>query len=92
VVRMARKKIASGMIARDRMFVAKRRPGRFSPKSPLLFIKAGPKFPVLTPQQKKVSEAGKACGAEIRGKYTGSAKVAERRAAMAACIRKKFGK
>ena len=87
---MSGTKIADKYLDRTRFFSTTRKPGRFSPKSGLIFIKAGPKFTKLTPQQEKISAAGKACGAEIRGKYPGSAKVKERRAAMADCIRKKF--
>jgi len=90
---MAKGKIASGVYkGRDRFFMTSRKSGRFSPKSGLIFIKAGPKFSQLTPQQKKVSEAGKACGAEIRGKFSGAGQVKARRTAMGACIRKRFGK
>lgn len=67
-----------------------RRPGKSSPKGRLLYLQAVPKFPVKTPQQLKIAEAGKKCGAEIRGKYPGAAKVHERRAAMAECIKKEF--
>lgn len=83
--------IASRFLTRTRFFATTRRPGRFSPKSALIFIKAGPKFTTMTPQQKKISDAGKKCGAEIRGEYPGSANVAKRRAAMGECIRKEFG-
>lgn len=75
-----------------RVFYVHRKPGRFSPKSMMLFPKAGPTFSKLTPQQLKIKEAGIKCGAEIRGKFTGAGKVKERRAAMGACIRKAFGK
>lgn len=84
--------IASQYLHRTRFFVSTRTPGKSSPKSGLIFIKAGPKFPNPTPQQQKIAAAGKKCGAEIRGKYPGSAKVAERRKAMGNCILKEFGK
>ena len=89
---MAKGKIADKYLHRTRFFVSTTKPGRFSPKSGLIFIKAGPKFSKMTPQQVKISNAGKKCGAEIRGKYPGSAKVADRRKAMGECIRKEFGK
>lgn len=76
---------------KDRVFYVSRKPGRFSPKSRMVFPKAGPSFSTLTPQQRKVKEAGIACGHEIRGKYTGPGGVKQRRAAMGACIRSKFG-
>lgn len=87
---MAKGKIADKYLHRTRFFATSRKPGRFSPKSALIFIKAGPKYTKLTPQQEKIKKAGIKCGGEIRGKYPGSAKVAERRKAMAECIRKEF--
>ena len=57
----------------------------------MLYSKVGPTFTELTPQQKKVKEAGIKCGDEIRGKYRGKEKVEERRKAMGECIRKYFG-
>jgi len=72
------------------VFYVSRKPGRFSPKSKMLFPKVGPTFSKLTPQQEKIKEAAIACGAEIRGKYKGAANVQARREAMAKCIREKF--
>jgi hypothetical protein len=88
---MAKGKIADKYLHRTRFFATTTRPGRFSPKSALIFIKAGPKFSKLTPQQQKVKVAGIKCGAEIRGKYKGSGQVSQRREAMGKCIRKEFG-
>ena len=87
---MGKGKIADQYLHRTRFFASTRKPGRFSPKSGLIFIKAGPKFSTPTAQQKKIAAAGKACGDEIRGKYPGSGKVKERREAMGKCIRSKF--
>lgn len=77
---------------RQNIFYVHRKPGRFSPLSFMLFSKAGPTYPTPTAQQKKVAEAGRACGAQIRGKYVGSGQVAARRKAMGECIRGKFGR
>ena len=85
-------KIADQYLHRTRFFAATRTPGKSSPKSGLIFIKAGPKFPHPTAQQQKVAAAGKACGAEIRGKFPGSGGVRGRRDAMRRCILGKFGK
>jgi hypothetical protein len=85
-------KIADKYLDRTRFFALSRKPGRFSPKSGLIFVKAGPKFTKLTSQQEKISEAGKYCGSLIDGRYEGAGNVKDRRAAMAACIRHKFGK
>ena len=89
---MSKSKIADKYLERTRFFAATRKPGRFSPKSGLIFIKAGPKFTHLTPQQEKVSAAGEFCGAAVKGHFEGSANVKTRRNAMAACIRSQFGK
>jgi len=74
-----------------RVFLIHRKPGRFSPKSYMMFFKSGPTFTRLTPQQMKVKAAGIQCGGEIRGKYPGSGGVNARRAAMGNCIRRIFG-
>ena len=81
--------MASG-IARSlgRIFFVHRKPGRFSPKSLMLFPKRGPKFSTLTPQQKKISEAGKSCAQKMRDAGTATA----RRTAAGDCIRAYFKK
>lgn len=89
---MAKKAIASKVMDRRRYFLRTRKPGKFSPKSKLLWVQAGPKFTELTSQQEKIKEAGKYCGSVIRGKYPGKENVKARRTAMAECIRSYFGK
>lgn len=74
------------------VFYQSRKRGKSSPKSVMLFSKAGPKFSKLTPQQQKVADTGKKCGDEIRGKYEGSGQVKARRKAMGDCARKAFGR
>jgi hypothetical protein len=74
-----------------RVFLVHRKAGRFSPKSYMMFFKAGPTFTTLTPQQVRVKQAGIKCGAQIRGQYKGSGNVQARRDAMGACIREEFG-
>lgn len=74
-----------------RIFLQHRKPGRFSPKSYMMFFKAGPTFSTLTPQQVKVKNAGISCGASIRGRFVGSGQVRARREAMGSCIRRAFG-
>jgi len=71
----------------ERVFYVHRKPGKFSPKSKMLFPKVGPHFTQLTSQQKKIAEAGRKCGAEVRGIKD----VYERRRKMGECIRKYFG-
>jgi len=75
----------------ERVFYVSRKPGKFSPKSKMIYPKVGPRFTHKTAQQKKIAEAGRICGAIIKGKYTGSGNVEERRKAMADCIREQFG-
>ncbi|MEM2446402.1 MAG: hypothetical protein QW734_07075 [Candidatus Bathyarchaeia archaeon] len=89
---MAKKAIASKVMDRRRYFLRTRKPGKFSPKSKLLWVQAGPKFKELTPQQKRIAEVGKICGREIRGKYPGKENVKARRAAMAQCVLREFAK
>jgi len=77
------------------IFYIHRKPGKSSPKSLMFFAKKGPKFSTLTPQQKKIKEAGQYCGSIIAAHpelYAGSGKVKDRRMAMKACILKQFGK
>jgi len=74
------------------VFYVSRKPGKFSPKSKMIYPKVGPTFTHKTEQQKKIAEAGKHCGAIIDGKFEGAGKVNERRKAMADCIREFFGK
>jgi len=89
---MSKEAIRDRFVERPHLFLMTRKPGRFSPKSKMLFIKSGPKYTELTPQQKKIAEAGRVCGAEIRGKFKGKENVEARRKAMAECIRRQFGK
>lgn len=62
--------------------------GRFSTKDMLFSMKKTPSFSSLTPQQKKVKEAGTVCKAAMSGitDYKLRTKVA------ADCIRNQFGK
>jgi hypothetical protein len=78
------KKLSGG---RTRIFLRSRKAGKFSPKSLMIYAQASPKFSTKTPQQLKIGAAGKACGAELRGK---GMSVADRRTKMGACIRSKF--
>jgi len=81
-------KIRDRFVERARLFIRKRKPGRFSPKSKLLWIQAGAKYPEKTPQQVKISKIGKACGLIIRtntAMFGGSANVGKRRKFMGAC-------
>lgn len=73
-----------------KVFLIHRKSGRFSPKSYMMFWKAGPTFTKLTPQQLAIKKAGIECGAEIRGKYKGAGQVQARREAMGKCVRGKF--
>lgn len=68
------------------IFYVHRQPGRFSPKSFMYYSKVGPHFTTLTPQQKKVAEAGRACKDRMIGKPT-----KERRREAGKCIREQFG-
>jgi len=74
------------------VFYRSRKPGKFSPKSKMIYPQVGPTFTHKTSQQRKIADAGKICGGIIKGKYTGSGNVEERRKAMADCIREQFGK
>lgn len=75
-----------------KIFYVHRKRGKSSPKSLMFYPKTGPRFSSLTPQQKRVRDAGKKCGSLIRGAFPGSSNVKNRRTAMGACIRKEFGK
>ena len=95
---MAKGKIADKYLHRTRFFSMTRKPyqegekigktsGRFSPKSGLIFIKAGPKFSELTPQQEKIAKVGKMCGNVVKGIKD----YKERTKKMGLCVRKAFG-
>lgn len=75
-----------------KVFYVNRKPGKSSPKSIMFYPKYGPRFSKLTKQQENVRDAGKKCGALIRGKFPGSGGVKARRSHMGACIRAEFGK
>jgi len=96
---MAKGKIADKYLHRTRFFSMSRKPyqdgpkigktsGRFSPKSGLIFVKAGPKYSKLTPQQQKIAAVGTKCGAEVRGIKD----YKERTTKMGKCVREAFGK
>ena len=84
-------------IARDMgfepVYYRTRKPGKFSPKSKMVYPQKGPKFTHKTSQQRKIAEAGRFCGAIIKkqARFDGQEGVEKRRMAMADCIREQFG-